>query len=212
MRIDVSVQNDVPRAMVARVGRMERAVKSAVSGATLALKTTWRADVAGKLGARLGGAVRAEVYPKGDVSLNAAGLVWTKAPEIIGAHEKGALIRSTTGLWLAIPLPAAGRVGRGRANPATWQFSHGRKLRFVPISPTKALLVLEDARVSKAGLARRKGGKRRRDGILTGAQSVPVFVLIRQAKLPKRLNLKALGMSAGQGLPGRVRTALGAAI
>ena len=118
-------------------------------------------------------------------------MVWTNAPEIVGAHDAGALIQSASGFYLAIPLAAAGR-GRGgrRTTPADYEKRTGLKLRFVYRPGRPSLLVADDARLSKRGLARRKGGRRRkRDGILTGAQTVPVFVLVRQVKLKKRTDL-----------------------
>ena len=36
------------------------------------------------------------------------------APDIIGAQDTGPLIRSASGFWLAIPLPAAGRALGGK--------------------------------------------------------------------------------------------------
>jgi hypothetical protein len=36
-----------------------------------------------------------------------------KAPQIVSAHDAGALIRSRAGFWLAIPPPAAGTNARG---------------------------------------------------------------------------------------------------
>lgn len=52
---------------------------------------------------------RGEVYPKGQVSIKAAGPAHSRAPVIVGAHDQGATIRSKDGFWLAIPLLAAGR-------------------------------------------------------------------------------------------------------
>ena len=48
------------------------------------------------------------------MSLNAAAVVWSKAPLIIGAHDAGPLIRAKNGVWLAIPTPAAGKALGGR--------------------------------------------------------------------------------------------------
>ena len=94
-------------------------------------------------------------------------------------------------VWLAIPLPAAG-AGRGgrRITPGEWQFRTGIRLRFVYRRGRTALLVADEARVRKRGTVARKGGRRRqRDGILPGAQTVPVFLLVPQVTLQKRLNL-----------------------
>ena len=216
LTIDVKVTNDLPRSMALRVGRMERAVKTAVAGATAQVKTAWRADVASKLGRRLSGAVRAEVYPKGDSSLNAAGLVWTKAPKIIGAHERGALIRSENGFWLAIPLPAAGprRVGSKAITPALWEQKNGRVLQFIYKNGRSAQLVDTGKKAAGNVMVRKRvrGGFELSEPRQFKKRYVPIFALVPQVKLPKRLNLKAEAMKAGQSLPGRVRTAIGVVI
>jgi hypothetical protein len=41
------------------------------------------------LGERLAKSWRGDLYPKGGMSINAAGFVYTKAPEIIGAFAYG---------------------------------------------------------------------------------------------------------------------------
>lgn len=208
-QIVVTVENNVPREMIARVGRMERAVKTAVAGATMQLKTAWRQDVASKLGGRLGNAVRAEVYPAGDSSLNAAGLVYAKAPKLIGAHERGAVIRAASGLWLAVPLPAAGKSGRrGRITPDEWERRTGRRLRFVYRAGRNGLLV--DDGTARRGAATVGRGFKVARGFKN--RTIPIFALVRQVKLPKRLNLKAAALAIGNGLPGRVRAAIGVAI
>jgi len=38
----------------------------------------------------------------------AIGVVWSNALEVINTHDRGALIRLKSGLWLAIPNEAAG--------------------------------------------------------------------------------------------------------
>jgi hypothetical protein len=57
---------------------------------------------------------------------------------------------------------------------------------------------------SSRGLAAAKGGRRRQDGILTGAQTVPVFLLLRQVKMPKKLDLDGLAREATARLPGAI--------
>lgn len=170
----------------------ERSVTRAMGAWARSTKAAWRSDVvAAGLGRRLSNTIRSDAYPKGTDSLNAAAQVWSNAPHIVGAFEEGALISSADGFWLAIPLPAAGR-GRGnrRTNPGDFEQRTGMRLRFVYRSGRSALLVAEDARLNARGQARRKGGRRRKtDGILTGSQSVPVFVLVPQVRLAKRLDL-----------------------
>jgi hypothetical protein len=190
MKLDVTAP-DVGQMIERDILAAERSVSAAMRGAAQDIKDAWRAEIrdAG-LGDRLANTVRAQVYPQGEPSLNAAALIWTRAPRIVAAHEQGGVIRSPNGLWLAIPLPTAGAGRRGgRITPLEYERRRGVRLRMVYRRGKSALLVADDARISSRGVAVRKGGRRRRDGILTGAQSVPVFVLVPQATLPKRTDL-----------------------
>ena len=92
---------------------------------------------------------------------------------------------------MAIPLPAAGKRGSrgGRLTPASWQRRTGIRLRPVRLKAGRILLVADDARLSKSGVAAKNRGRRRKDGILNRAQTVPIFVLVPQVKLPKKLDL-----------------------
>jgi hypothetical protein len=168
----------------------EKAVTAAMRIAAGELKTAWRSQVVrAGLGQRLANSVRGEAYPKGTESMNAAALVWTKAPKLIGSFNTGPLIRSRDGFYLAIPTAAAGlqRYGR-KMTPGEWQRRNGQRLRFVYRRGKPSLLVADDARINRSGQARRKGGRRRRDGILSGAQTVVIFTLIPQVKLRKSLD------------------------
>ncbi len=101
----------------------EQAVTHSIREATDGLKTELRSQITGAgLGQRLANTWRGEVYPKGQMSIKAAGLVYSRAPVIVGAHDQGATIRSKDGFWLAIPLPAAGKGPRGkRMTPGLWE-------------------------------------------------------------------------------------------
>lgn len=210
MKLRVTPQGD-PEAMVLRdIARLERAHTGAMRSVAGRLKAAWREEIASAgLGNRLPRTVRSDAYPKGDNSLNAAAMVWTKAPEIISAHDQGALIQSSDGFYLAIPLPAAGRGRFGRSmTPGEYEKRTGQKLVFVFRRGKPPLLVANDARVNKRGLARRKGGRRRKDGILSGAQSVPVFVLKRRVQLPKRTDLLPTAQAVADDIPGLLAAAL----
>jgi hypothetical protein len=141
--------------------------------ASFGLKAAWRGQITGAgLGARLANSIRSEVFPKAGVSLKAAAVVWSKAPVIIGAHDAGPLIRSKNGLWLAIPTPAAGKaLGGRRITPAAWERKTGLRLRFIYRRVGASLLV---APVGRRG---------------AGATRAPIFLLVPQVKLAKRLDL-----------------------
>ncbi len=74
----------------------------------------WRAQITrAGLGHRLPRTIRNRTYPTSGDSINAAAFIWSNAPEILNAHDRGALIRSKSGFWLAIPTEAAGKGPRG---------------------------------------------------------------------------------------------------
>ena len=45
-------------------------------------------------------------------SAEAAAYVWSRAPKIVDAFDRGVVIRSGSGLFLAIPTAAVGKSGR----------------------------------------------------------------------------------------------------
>lgn len=189
--------------------RAEARATAAMRSAANQIKADWRGQIVDAgLGNRLANTVRAQAYPQGEHSLNAAALIWTKAPVVVAAHDKGALIQSANGFWLAIPLEAAGRGRFGRRmTPGEFEQRTGQRLRFVYRRGRSGLLVADNARVSARGQARRKGGRRRKDGVLTGAQTVPVFVLVRQVKLKKRTDLVGGADRIADGIEARVAAA-----
>ena len=125
------------------------------------------------------------MFPKAGASLNAAAVVWSKAPVIVGAHDAGPLIRSKNGFWLAIPTPAAGKaLGGRRITPGAWERKTGLRLRFVYRRTGPSLLVADAARLNSRGLAAASRSKTGR-----GQVTAPIFLLVPQVKLPKRLDL-----------------------
>jgi len=201
MRISVTIEGDLNAMMAAEVSAGQRAVTGTMRAAGIRLKEDWRGQIgAAGLGRRLANAVRSQTYPQARPSLNAASLIWSKAPVITAAHEAGALIRSASGFWLAIPLPAAGKGRSGaRATPAEWERRTGRRLRFVYRRGRTALLV-DDGTV-RAGHAPAFGERAKR-GFRN--RTVPVFALVPQVKLPKRLNLMAAADQVGASLPAAI--------
>src|SRR5690606_37815398 len=110
VKLKLDIRPDLVAMMKAEIAAGERAVSAAMREAGSGLKLAWRGQITGAgLGPRLANSLRSEVFPKAGASLNAAAVVWSKAPVIVGAHDAGPLIRSKNGLWLAIPTPAAGR-------------------------------------------------------------------------------------------------------
>jgi hypothetical protein len=133
MKLKLAIDPDIVALMAAEVAAGERAVTAAMRQAGTDLKSAWRTQITGAgLGTRLANSIRFASFPKSGESLNAAALVWSNAPVIIGAHDTGPLIRSKNGFWLAIPTPAAGKSTRGgRITPGEWERRTGLRLRFI---------------------------------------------------------------------------------
>jgi hypothetical protein len=90
--------------MQAEIAAGEKAVSSVMREAGTALKPASRNQITGAvLGTRLGNSIRLASFPKSGDSLNAAALVWSNAPVIIGAHNTGPLIRSKDGFYWRSP-------------------------------------------------------------------------------------------------------------
>jgi hypothetical protein len=200
MRLKLEIAPDIAALMQAEIAAGERAVSAAMRAAGTELKTGWRGQITGAgLGMRLANTVRAQLYPKGKASLNAAALVWTQAPVILSAQDSGPLIRARNGFWLAIPTPAAGKSVRGgRITPEEWEKRTGLALRFVYRRRGPSLLVAE-GRLNSKGRAVESRSKTGR-----GVATVPIFLLVPQVKLQKRLDLAREADRVAAGLPGRL--------
>ena len=200
MKLKLDITPDLAAMMAAEIRAGEKAVTAATREAGTSLKTAWRTQITGAgLGQRLARTIRSEQYPKGQSSLNAAALVWSKAPDIVSAHDTGPLIRSRNGFWLAIPTAAAGKSRRGgRTTPVEWERRTGLRLRFV-YRPSSPSLLVAEGRLNKGGRAVASRSKTGR-----GLTTVPIFLLVPQVKLRKRLDLARDAERAVDGVLGLI--------
>ena len=197
MRIGVAITGDLRKIMAAELKDVGQAVRDAVTQSTESVKQDWRGDVrSAGLGNKLANTIRAKVYAN-DSPMRTAGLVWTKAPKILDAHERGVTIRAHGGKYLAIPTSAAPKKGTDgkRVTPQTMPSSYG-ELRFVPRRGKPPLLVADNLRVGGAGglkggtqASTRKGRVRVRQS-RSGVSAV-MFILVPQVKLKKKFDIKS---------------------
>lgn len=174
--------------------RLAGALRAAVAETSEQLKQDLRSDVlAGGLGERLAKTWQNKIYPGSNrVTLGPAGLVFSKAPDVIRAFDEGAKIRSSDGFYLAVPTEAAGRGSGGkRLSPGEWERRNGVRLRFVYRQGGPSLLVADNARLdtrgrARANVTRAKAGAYTR---LRGRVTVPIFILLPQVSLAKRLDI-----------------------
>lgn len=205
---------DLERIMAAEIAGAESAVTRSMARAGSGLQKDWRDQIrTAGLGRRLSRTIRRRVYPEGEQSVKAAALVWTKAPKIIAGFEEGALIRAKDGFWLAIPIDPAARRMRGPNNkkvtPGLWEQRTGRRLEFIYRKGRPPLLVdtgIPLARERHDRLDFRTSRYRRwtRGGRRRGRTWTPIFVLLPQVKLRKRLDIDRLARKWQGLLPGMI--------
>lgn len=200
MKLDFSVSG-LAEAMEEEMAAGRRAVSSSMKEVGDGLKADWRGQVTSAgLGRRLANAIRSETFPKGRDSVNAAALVWSKAPKITEAFAEGALIMSGKGVFLAIPTEAAGQGPRGaKITPEKWQERRGIKLRYVYRKGRPSLLVADAARINTRGLAVASRSKTGR-----GQVTAIIFILVPQVRLAKKLDLAGAAETWQGRLPGRI--------
>jgi hypothetical protein len=194
MKLATTITRSLQADMQAELRDIERAVATGTRDAGRGLRTELRRQVGSAgLGQRLANSWRDKYYP--NQKLDAASLVYTKAPQIIRAFDEGAVIRSKRGRFLAIPTENAPRKGTDgkRISPSTFPEHRFRPLRLVPRPSGPSLLVVDGLRASfsrKSGELRgfrRASDQARRSG--QGLATVVMFLLLPQVKLSKRLDV-----------------------
>jgi hypothetical protein len=199
--------------MQAELRDLEGAVAIGTRDAGRGLRTELRRQVTSAgLGQRLANSWRDRHYP--NQKLDAASLIYTKAPQIIRAFDEGAVIRSRRGRFLAIPTENAPRKGTDgkRISPRTFPEHRFGPLRFVPRPSGPSLLVVDGLRASfsrKSGELRgfRRATERARergDGLTT----VVMFLLVPQVKLRKRLDVAQAAERWSAQLPALIERSL----
>ncbi len=229
MRLGASIVGDLRQVLAQEVRDGERAAMTAIRAETEQVKAELRQQVTTTLGGKSRGianAWRSLVFPRNGQSLRPAGLVFTKVPTIIDAFEQGSLIRPKGGgKFLAIPTgfnAARGRRGRGekgmRVTPAQMVASGQAFLRpfksgrgFVWCLPLRegertgrrsSRTRLVAGGVTEVGTGNRRGREAWARGLLEQGL-VPMFLLLPQVKLAKRLDVKGAAERGLRRLPGR---------
>jgi hypothetical protein len=140
VKLAASFTRSLQADMRAELRDIERAASSGTRDAGRGLKTELRRQVSSAgLGQRLANSWRDRHYP--NQQLDAASLIYTRAPQIIRAFDEGVVIRSRRGRFLAIPTentsrkacpPPGGCFARKRPDP--------RRPRLQPdLRPTRSI-------------------------------------------------------------------------
>ncbi|MEG9884413.1 MAG: DUF6441 family protein [Hyphomicrobiales bacterium] len=230
MKFKVDCKPDLVKLMVVETKLAAKATTRALRDAGCDLKGDWRTRItAAGLGKNLARSIREQTYPKRGVSLGAASIVWSKAPEIVMAHDKGGVIRAKSGRYLAIPTGYNKPSGRRAGNkPLVSPQKMVAMKKWTYVLPTQDghglvwfMRVSEAASMSQTGRITRRvfvggmklsgrgygdvgsGRKSRVDAILKHG-AVPMFVLLPQVRLSQRLDLERGVSHAQSSVPARI--------
>jgi hypothetical protein len=153
---------------------------------------------------------RMEMFPaRGKLSTAPTGWIYSRAPQIIESFERGVTIGGGPSSPIAIPIPdsPAGDLKnpRGPANLVDAAEAKYGKLTVIPGGPGKAaMLVANNVRFTKTG--RLSAAKLTKTGrYRKGAASVPLFWLVPNAHLKKRLNVAKIRHRAERRSAARLR-------
>lgn len=231
MRFNWKVTGDPVAEMAREILAAEVAVTRGVDRAGKGLREDWRRQVSAALGQRISKTIQARKYPERGESIRAASLVYAPsrrarvlsyraapsatASEVIDAHDRGAVIRSATGFWLAIPVGKAANmrgadtVGRGdrtRITPGGYERRTGRQLRFVFRKGQPSLLVDEGKKAPGNVMLWKKGRGGGRYAQPRGFRNriEIVFLLVPQVRLRKKTDLDRDTEKWANALPGLI--------
>lgn len=207
-------EDDAARAMTATMAEAGNLLKEGLREAT------WHANGWRN---KLPKTWRLKVFPRGQNSIDAAAWVDTRAPKLMQVFAEGANIAAKGGKWLAIPTDAAGKQGlradvgfrstvntrgaRERVTPRGFERRTGLKLRFVAeggaFAASRALLVVDQAKRNRAtGVAAPYSAKGPGSKLYgPEGRTIVVFILVRQVRLKKKLDVAAEGRAVADRLP-----------
>lgn len=237
MSIKASIPRDeLVRHMTALGPQMQDAGNRAVERQTKETLLEMRGEATRGLSARAANALRSRVYP--NPSQDVGGFIfsaWRRKPrsggqdiDMFAAYERGDVIRPVRGKYLCIPLPAAYSVvgvpkgirtsaglRKNRPDPRTIESVLGVKLFKVSKAGRQPILAVSGVNVGGAGRGkiRARHYYNKRGGVSTRRGSdavIPMFVLLRNARLPKRLDFSRVEEMGAAGLASKIEIELAA--
>lgn len=224
LRLGLTVSGSLKRELEQTGLSLQDASNAAVIRQTDETKGAMRVQIAQRLSTRAANALRSKRFVnssaagQGDVAGYIYSGWWRKSRrggediDMFKAFEDGAVIAPARGQALALPLPAAydvvgGRSGNKRPTPLSVEAALDTDLFVIKRPGRTAILAARDVGVRRTGRGRtRIVGKRFRNkkGGLSirrvAPVIVPMFVLLRNARLPKRLDFSRIQAEGESGL------------
>ncbi|MCC7282772.1 MAG: hypothetical protein IT556_10340 [Acetobacteraceae bacterium] len=229
-RIEGSIRLQVDDAVLAIAGALRRAVTTVGRQTQAALRAQARAAGFKDGGRAMANAWRLQVYPeagRGARSWRPAALVRSKMPDLVHVFDQGAAVTAKGRKYLAIPtpinrLPGRRQDGRYRTRVTTQEmlrlggFVRPTRnpnvrlwcLRLRSETSKRGRLRLFAGRYAEILTGRAKGQQARRQEYAAGHSFVPMFLLMKQVTLRKRIDLAGATAAARAALLGAVEAEL----
>jgi len=213
----VRIDGDLRKAMREEANQLRLDAEQAIVRVATSVRNELRAQaLSARLGRGVSNAWRMRLYRNRG---GPAALVYSRAPNIVAAFDEGATIRAKSGRYLAIAT-GFNRVGgrRGAALLITPEemartrgtfvqtSKGGTKLWFLPIQRASRVSQktgfkrtgVVDAFITVGGQQQRRALSAQRRKLAVKYGAIPMFVLKRQVKLGKRLNVELAAERAAQ--------------
>lgn len=182
------------------------ALKDSVRDEALALQSELRAEVrdAG-LGEGVANAWRLEVFPSGNkLAWEPSAFLHSKAATIVDSFTRGGTIGPKNGQGLAVPIPGSpASTLRLRPGQHIVQIAEARWGKMVPVMTKKGTLMLvAQLRVTQSGRISKRGFRKLKSGARTQQESnlsVPMFWIVKQVRLEKKLDWQVRAQQAESG-------------
>ena len=164
------------------------------------------------LGDRLPNTWRLEMKPgRGRLAYNPAAFIRSAAPLIIDGFSRSAVVKAGGGRFMAVPVKGGPmdriRLLRGETSVQAAERRLG-KLTFVPVRQGLAMLVTKAVRQTRSGRYVRVKEKDTITPRKDHQSAVPVFFLVPQIRMTKRLSWEATANAAATGFGERVEAEL----
>ncbi|TIN76781.1 DUF6441 family protein [Mesorhizobium sp.] len=195
LRIKVSDPSDAwVKAMREKYKPIAKAATKAMNQVADNIKAQGRADIiAAGFSRRWANAFRVNVYPKGQVSAEAAALVYHKVP-YADVFETGAVIQGSPFLWLPLPDAPKGRGGR-RIAASEYRKEIGHPLYAIKRPGKPPLLganIKSTASRSQKGVSRSQLKRGRNPGGRGTVRLVPLYIGVPKVDIKQKFHIRAI--------------------
>ena len=211
--LGLAVRGDLQKYMRDNAHAIRLANREAVTDATHSIRDDLRADMRRAGLGKLEKTWRAEIFPANGLADNPAGYIYSRAEYLVESFSSGRPIKARNGQYLAVPIPGSPaerlRDPRGPATKVDAARERFGDLVFIPgvRGGRPPMIAAENVGFTRTGnLTRRSRTKTGRHR--AGAATVPLFFLVPEVRLGRRLNTARIAQRGERRFEARLDHAL----